>query len=98
MTLKYSSQQEKNVREKVLIVDPTSVQRIPEVLARLAARKKGTTLSEGESQQIKSMYARLRMEGKIQVRHRGELRKAVSLLGRLYLYTTAITFNTERFI
>lgn len=52
-------------RRHFLTVPNTIVSHVPETLARLAARKKGTTLSEQQSQQIKAIYSKLKSEGKI---------------------------------
>ena len=52
-------------RRHFLTVPNTIISRVPETLARLAARKKGTTINETQAQRIKAVYEKLKTEGKI---------------------------------
>eukprot|EP00606_Chrysophyceae_sp_TOSAG23-5_P000746 GSChrysophyteH2.ASY1.ANO1.200.1 assembled CDS len=52
-------------KRRFLTIDREALTKVPEILARLAARKKGTTISEAQSQRIKEIYAKLKKEGKI---------------------------------
>lgn len=50
-----------------LSVGAKSMEKVPQVIRRLAARKKGTTVSSYQSQAISMMYAKMKREGLIHV-------------------------------
>jgi len=52
-------------RRHFLTVPNSIISRVPETLARLAARKKGATIDETQAQRIKHIYEKLKSEGKI---------------------------------